>query len=139
MAAISPAVSGFVIRDQQAYKQAEPLAGDTGQTTPSTSPWVRVPQGCSLQLALSLTARTADTTFLAVVETCHKVDAKGVEVDSARVLGSFAQAPDVPSTVHLSAGPTDRYIRVRATPGAGATCVWSVSGRIIGAAHHGGL
>jgi hypothetical protein len=139
MAAISPAVSGFVIRDQQAYKQAEPLAGDTGQTTPSTAPWVRVPQGCSLQLALSITQLTADTTFVAVVETCHKIDAKGVEVDRPRVLGSFPQTPEVPSTVHLSAGPTDNYIRVRATPGAGGTCAWTVSGRVIGAAYHGGL
>jgi hypothetical protein len=72
----------------------------------------------------------------------HAVDDTNTEIDSPRIIGYFQQdgTAALPSTTELSGAlPTDRYIRVRTSVGAGATAVWQVAGRLIGAAYHGGL
>jgi hypothetical protein len=112
-----------------------PLFGCTTQTTdPQVSPWVPVPAGASLQLALVITALVG--TLNVFVETCNQINGAGVAVDPPRQIGYFRQTPGaaLPSTMPMSGGqPCDNYIRVSSTPGQGGgqTASWTVAGNVI--------
>ena len=140
MSAIAPKVYPVTLSKQQAVVPVNPLAGDTGQTTPETSAWVAVPPGSIPQLELNVTAQTG--TFSAFLETCNQINSSGVAVDQPRQIGWFRQIalPPVPAfpltPVPMSgAQPCDNYVRVNATSGGSASCAWTVTGQFISAAH----
>jgi hypothetical protein len=142
MSQVPTAVSGVIINSEQAYRLAQPLAGDTGETLSSVSPWTLVPAGSFPKLALTLTSLTPNTTFSALLETVHAVDDTNTEIDSPRIIGYFQQdgTAALPATTQLSGAlPTDKYVRVRTSVGARATAVWQVTGQFIAAAYYGGL
>jgi hypothetical protein len=102
-----------------------PLAGVTAQgATPYTSEWLQVTAGAFLQLTLSITRLTG--TLSVMLET---VDSP--KTDVPRFCGAFPQTTGV-SKVKTTV-TCDSFVRVIATPGAGAGQVadWTISGQAV--------
>jgi len=106
------------------YSRLAPLAGVTAQgATPYTSEWLQVAAGSFLQLTLSITRLTG--TLSVMLETADS------PTDVPRFCGAFPQTTGV-SKVKTTV-TCDAFVRVIATPGAGAGQVadWTISGQAV--------
>lgn len=142
---VLPKVYAPTFANKQEIVPMNPLFGMVNQAAEvETSPWIRVPAGGYLQLSLEVTALAPQpgATLSVIVETCNQVNAKGVNVDAPRFLGSFQQNPTaaLPNCVQLSGnGVCDNWIRVVATPGASNTAAsWTVAGQAVVAPYASG-
>ncbi len=114
-------------KNQVTAMAGSPFAGQIGAgTTPYTSPWIVVPTGSLLRLALLLANLTG--TCDVSLETIHNPDNPAAQ-PRAMPGGPF-RIPGSGGATEATFGPSDAYFRIVYTPGTGAgqNCDWTVSG-----------
>jgi hypothetical protein len=121
----TPEICRPILQGGKSYAMLAPLAGVTGQDAkPYTSDWLPVGAAAFLQIALSISRLTG--TLSVILETVGDPD-----TDPPRFCGAFPQT-NVVGTVKATM-MSDAFVRVVATPGAGAgqSADWSITGDAI--------